>query len=208
MPSYLAGQLDLVGDFHQLFYQQAWNTRYRGVPVIKNPLDLWVYQEILHEVKPGWIIETGTFAGGSALYLADLCEAMGHGQVITIDIELNSQRQRHSRVTYVQGDSATVELRPKPKPWDDSPVLVILDSDHSKAHVAKELERFAQLVTKGSYLIVEDTNISGHPIEDYSGDPMGAVLEFLSTHPEFEPDRSREKYLISQNPFGYLRRIA
>ena len=92
--------------------------------------------------------------------------------------------------------------------YKPSPVLVILDSDHTKVHVLKELERFAPLVTKGSYLIVEDTNISGHPIEDYSGDPMGAVLEFLSTHPEFESDRSREKYLISQNPFGYLRRIA
>ena len=76
MSQYLAGQLDLVGDFHQLFYQQAWNTKYRGVPVIKNPLDLWVYQEILYEVKPAVIIETGTFAGGSALYLADLCAAM------------------------------------------------------------------------------------------------------------------------------------
>lgn len=207
MPSYLAGQLDLVGDFHQLFYQQAWNTKYRGVPVIKNPLDLWVYQEILYEVKPGWIIETGTFAGGSALYLADLCEAMGHGHVTTIDIEENAQRPLHPRISYVRGNSADPLRLPMPA-YKPSPVLVILDSDHTKVHVLKELERFAPLVTKGSYLIVEDTNISGHPIEDYSGDPMGAVLEFLSTHPEFESDRSREKYLISQNPFGYLRRIA
>ena len=129
---------------------------------------------------------------------------MGH--VITIDIDPNTLRKVHPRISLRPGRFGYID--PSFQENGAIPCLVILDSDHTKTHVAKELERFAPLVTKGSYLIVEDTNISGHPIEDYSGDPMGAVLEFLSTHPEFESDRSREKYLISQNPFGYLRRIA
>jgi cephalosporin hydroxylase len=88
--------------------------------------------------------------------------------------------------------------------------MVILDSDHSKDHVAKELELYHGFVTNGSYLVVEDSNLNGHPV--YSGfgqgpGPMEALQEFLPKHPEFEIDKSKEKFLMSFNPNGYLKKV-
>ena len=85
--------------------------------------------------------------------------------------------------------------------------LVVLDSDHSKKHVAEELKLFAPLVSVGSYIIVEDTNINGHPVFDSFGEgPFEAVEEFLATDPRFIVDGSREKFLMTFNPRGYLKR--
>jgi cephalosporin hydroxylase len=196
---------DVVDQFHKMLYPTAWKTHYRGVPVIKNPLDLWIYQEIISEVKPKLIIETGTWKGGSALYLADLCNMLECGYVISIDV-LQMDRPKHPRLGYLHGSSLTVPL--DFQCCDKKPVLVILDSDHHKEHVRQEMERFAPLVTVGSYLIVEDTNIHGHPLEIFSeGDPMSAVMEFLEVHDEFAVDKSREKYMVTQNPNGFLRRV-
>ncbi len=90
---------------------------------------------------------------------------------------------------------------------DSAPVMVILDSDHSRDHVPRELERYAPFVTRGSYLIVEDTNLNGHPVfDDHGPGPMEALEAFLGRHPEFAHDKSMDKFLLSFNPMGFLKR--
>jgi cephalosporin hydroxylase len=87
--------------------------------------------------------------------------------------------------------------------------MVILDSDHSQAHVAKELELFAPLVSVGQYLVVEDSNINGHPVyPSFGPGPYEAIEQFLRQNVSFSPDKSREKFLVSWNPNGYLRRTS
>jgi cephalosporin hydroxylase len=200
--------------FSRYFYTRAdltWNnTEWLGVPLWKNPLDLWVYQEILWEVKPALIIETGTYRGGSAFYFASLCDLIGDGKIVTIDVMGRDNRPQHPRIEYIKSSSVSDEVLAdltQRCAQADGPVLVVLDSDHHKDHVAKELAAYHSFVTPGSYLIVEDTNINGHPVNPFFGPgPMEAVEEFLPVHPEFEVDVTREKYMVTHNPRGYLRR--
>jgi cephalosporin hydroxylase len=200
--------------FSRYFYTRAdvtWNnTAWLGVPLWKNPLDLWVYQEILHEVRPALIIETGTYRGGSAFYFASLCDLLGAGEIVTIDVMGRDNRPQHPRIEYVKSSSVEPALLERLATRAEAcggPVLVVLDSDHHKDHVAKELEAYHSLVTPGSYLIVEDTNINGHPVNPFFGPgPMEAVDEFLPKHPEFVIDAAREKYMVTHNPRGYLRK--
>lgn len=205
----------IVDKFHELYYYrkaQTWNdTSWLGVPTQKCPLDLWIYQEILGDVRPRWIIETGTAAGGSALFLASICDLIGHGSVISIDIRPASPLPAHPRIRFITGNSVapqTVELV-RQTIGPDAPVLVILDSDHHCDHVREELRLYSPFVTPDSYLIVEDTNLNGHPVApEFGPGPREASLEFLRQAPLFAPDRRREKFLISANIGGYLLRVA
>ena len=174
------------------------------------PLDLWVYQEIIFEVRPDIIVECGTCEGGSALFLASMCDLVKNGRIISIDIDPGASRPKHKRVRYMLGSSTDPEIvgrvRREVRPRDS--VMVILDSDHSKEHVLGELRAYAPMITTGSYIIVEDTNVNGNPIyADFGPGPMEAVDEFLSEHGGFEIDRSREKFLMGFNPRGWLRRV-
>jgi cephalosporin hydroxylase len=204
----------VVRAFHYVYYTNArttwWNTWWFGHRTLKTPFDLWVYQEIMFEVRPDLIIETGTARGGSALFLASMCDLLGAGRVVTIDLEEWSGRPTHDRIRYVQGssiDAKTVELVAEEVAGSKSS-MVILDSAHDAAHVSKELELYAPMVTPGSYLLVEDTNLNGHPIKrKYGSGPWEAVEAFLQRHPEFSQDRSREKFLFTFNPRGFLRRV-
>jgi cephalosporin hydroxylase len=186
------------------------NTYWLSVPTLKCPLDLWVYQEIIHEQKPDVIIETGTYAGGSALFLASMCDLVGNGRIITIDIETNDNRPEHPRIWYLHGDSTAPEIVRKIKETIkvNESVLVILDSDHHKEHVLCELKQYSPLVTPGSYLIVEDTHFNGNPIRpEFGPGPMEAVNEFLQQSTAFMTDRTKEKHFMTFNPKGYLKRV-
>jgi cephalosporin hydroxylase len=202
--------------FSRYFYTRAdltWNnTAWLGVPLWKNPLDLWVYQEIMFEVKPALIIETGTYRGGSAYYFSSICDLLGYGNVLTIDRVNRSNRPEHPRIEYVKGSSVdpdVLALVQDRVAAAGGPILVVLDSDHHEPHVRQELAAYNKFVTPGSYLIVEDTNINGHPVNPFFGPgPMEAVEAFLPDHPEFEIDLSREKYMVTHNPNGFLRRRA
>jgi cephalosporin hydroxylase len=201
----------LVDQFHRLYYgrrEQTWgNTFWLGHRVLKCPLDLWCYQEILHEVRPELIIETGTYQGGSALFLASICDLLGQGNVLTIDVDRRDDRPRHPRIAYLTGSStANAILRQvRRRAEGTSRVLVILDSGHTKEHVLAELHAYAPLVTPGSYLVVEDTNLNGHPVEsDHGPGPAEAVAEFLERNDAFVRDERREKFLLTFNPGGYL----
>jgi cephalosporin hydroxylase len=212
--SYRAGKrLDraAVGRAHDALYlSDAWTqATWLGAQALKNPLDLWVYQEIVFETKPDLIVETGTYRGGSALYLATICDLVGAGEVVSIDIEpLRDEYPEHPRVTYLGGRSSTddgvlAEVRARA---EGRKTLVILDSDHSQAHVEAELAAYAPLVPVGGYVIVEDSNI-GQIRKDLLPGPLEAIEGFVETTDEFEIDRAREKFLITFNPSGYLRRV-
>src|SRR5712692_8075827 len=201
----------IIDGFHKIYYDSGsytWsNTRWLGAQVVKNPLDLWVFQEIIYDTKPDVIVEAGTYLGGAALYFANLFDLMRHGQVVTIDIKDYEGRAKHPRVHFLLGSSTAPEIVEKVKgfikPRDK--VMVALDSDHSKAHVLKELEIYSKLVTKGNYLIVEDTDINGHPVAvGFGPGPMEAVEEFLRENHDFESDHMREKHMLTHNPHGYL----
>ena len=204
---------DAIDEFGKLYYWGfvwAKDTKWMGIPVQKYPSDLWVYQEILCELRPDLIVETGTAYGGSALFLAQICEHLGNGNVITIDPVEYSPSAKHERILYFQGSSISPDVfnAVAGMAKNARSVMVVLDSDHKKAHVAEEMRLYAPLVTPGSYLVVEDTNIDGRPIRHDCGPGPGlAVDEFLASNKDFEVDRSREKFLMTANPGGYLKRI-
>jgi cephalosporin hydroxylase len=203
----------VVEQFHRAYYHtpaHTWrNTRYRGIPTAKCPLDLWIYQEILYEIQPEVIVETGTYYGGSALFLADVCNTIGIGKVITIDIKDLAANVRHARMTKLLGSSTDQNVYDTVKAHlaDARSVMVILDSDHSYEHVRNELLLWSTAVTPGAYLIVEDTNINGHPVKPSFGPgPWEALHEFLESNDRFVIDDNREKFMLTFNPRGYLRR--
>jgi len=209
---------EVVNDFNKMFYwlsPTTWrNVRWMGVTLYKFPTDLWVYQEILHETRPTLIVETGTAHGGSALFLAHIGGILGGIRIVTVDID-NTNRAaelpRHDSITYITGSStdpaivATVRSHIRP----DDRVMVILDSDHAEAHVRAEMEVYGPLVTEGCFLIVEDSNVNGHPVRpDHGPGPLEAIMTFLPEHAEFQADRAREKFLLTANPSGYLRKVS
>jgi cephalosporin hydroxylase len=203
----------LVNQFHRLYYhssKQTWqNTRFLGVRVWKSPLDLWLYQELIHDLRPDVIIEAGTKYGGSAYYFARLFDLVGHGRVITIDVEEQPKRPEHPRITYLSGSSAdpaiadqVLELAGGGKP------LIVLDSSHRRDHVLAELRLWSRHVPVGSYIVVEDTHADGHPITTRIGrGPWDAVEAFLAETDDFEVDESMHKFFMTFNPRGYLKRV-
>jgi cephalosporin hydroxylase len=204
-----------VSRYHARYYDHlqasTWqDTHWLGIPLYKLTTDLWVYQELLHELRPGLIIETGTFRGGSALYLASIMDLLGHGEVATIELKPRPDLPVHPRIHYLEGSSTAPESVARMRELAagvSGPIMVILDSYHGRDHVLAELETYHELVTPGSYLVVEDTAMNGHPTKRGWGEgPWEALDAFLPNHPEFVSDRDREKFLHTFNPRGYLRR--
>jgi cephalosporin hydroxylase len=204
----------LARHFHRSYYYRMSDTilatSWLGTPVLKCPLDLWVYQELLAELRPAVIVELGTYRGGSALFFAQICELLEAGEVITIDA-VPAPVPDHDRITYVTGSSVSLRSVARVRAAIDGrgPVMVVVDSNHTRDHVLAELRLYADLVTVGSYLVVEDTNINGHPVLPGNGPgPTEAVAAFLREDDRFEVDRSREKHLITMHPGGFLRRAS
>ncbi len=205
---------EVIDAFHRWYHGQderTWNNSFWfGVPAMKTPLDLWVFQEIIHETRPDVIVEMGTYKGGSAYFFASMFDLLGHGRVLTVDIEDYPGRPEHPRITYVLGDStseSTAEIV-RASIGESEKVMVVLDSKHTKEHVLKELRLYADLVSNGNYLVVEDTNLNGHPVMPYYGPAAKeAVDEFLIGDKDFESDRSREKFGLTFQPGGWLKRV-
>ncbi len=204
----------IADQFNRLYYHDAdrtWKrTWYRGVPTQKCPTDMWIYQEIIHTVRPDVVIETGTAYGGSALFMADFMETIGCGRVVSVDILDMPDRPSHPRIEYVLGSSVDPRIvdTVAERIGGADRVMVILDSCHSEEHVAAELDAYAAFVTPRSYLIVEDTNVAGHPVFPlHPAGPMEALRAFLPRHPEFEVDPDCERFYATFNPSGYLRRV-
>lgn len=209
----------VVDQFHVLWYSSeapgavAW----QGHPILKSPLDLWMYQQLITTSRPDVIIETGTHRGGSALFFAQMAELCRHPMdVITIDFnpKLDYDPNQH-RITSIRGistaDATVVQVHRKLAELSSArklSVMVVLDSDHSKANVLAELRLYAGFVTPGQWLVVEDTNVNGHPVlPDHGEGPYEAVSEFLQSTSDFAVDASCERFLFTQNPRGWLRRL-
>jgi cephalosporin hydroxylase len=211
-------KLSLIAEFRLVYFGSlVWEkTTWLGVHSYQTPTDNWVMQEIMTEVDPDFVIETGTRNGGTALYYASILTLLGDGgHVITVDIEPKVEKAEkrklfRDRVQVVTGDSvASAVVDPIRKRVAGKKVLVTLDSLHTKEHVLKEMELYGPMVSVGSYLVVQDTIANGHPaLPDFGPGPQEAVDEFLKTHKEFEVDHSREKFLLTFYPNGFLKKVA
>jgi cephalosporin hydroxylase len=217
----------VVDDFHRLFYGEEIKSpilnsvTWFGIKLIKNPLDLMVYQEIMYTCRPDIIIETGTLNGGSALFFAHMAELMGLFGVITIDINAQPGARNvnyNNKIKHFTGSSTSPSILEEVKDHicgakgrlrREPSVMVVLDSDHSKKHVLRELDAYSEFVTAGQYLIVEDSNIGGHPVlSRWGAGPYEAIHEWLPNHPDFVIDKYCERFLFTTNPDGFLRRTA
>jgi cephalosporin hydroxylase len=201
----------------------SYHFTWMGRPIIQYPHDIVALQELLWEVKPDLVIETGIAHGGSAILSASLLELIGHGEVLAIDIDIRAHNraaiETHpmaKRIRLVQGSSIDPEVVAGVQAAAAGKrVLVILDSNHTHDHVLAELEAYAPLVAVGSYCVVMDTVIEDLPAESFPdrpwarGDnPKTAVRRWLVQHPEFEVDAARDaQLLVSVAPEGYLRRV-
>ena len=201
-----------------------------GLPILQLPEDLVRVQEVIADLQPDVIVETGVFGGGSMLFHASVCEALGKGHIVGIDKQIPAETRdgvmRHRlshRVTLIEGDSAAADVvaQVRHAVGDARTVMVLLDSDHSKAHVARELEAYAPLVTPGACIVASD-GIMGRLSDVPGGDPSWAednpteaAREFAARHPEFElrepkwrVNRSQLDRAITYWPDGWLWRKA
>jgi cephalosporin hydroxylase len=187
------------------------NSTYHGIRTMKNPLDFWVYREILWESKPDLIIEIGNLYGGSTLALAHICDLIGKGRILAVDSchdQIVRQVREHPRVSLFTGDACAMLPQVKAAIPSDSSVMIIDDSEHSYEHTLKVLENFADLVGIGNYFIVED-GICHHGLDvGPQPGPYEAVEAFIRRNKNFIVDRDKENFGITWNPKGYLKRIA
>ena len=186
--------------------------RWMGVRCMKNPLDMWIYQEILFEVRPDVVVEIGSAEGGTTMYLAHLMDLLGKGVVLSIDFDRTAFRIEHPRVVTFDGRSTDPAVFAKAAATcDGKVVMVIQDADHTKEGVLADLCAYGPLVSVGSYLIVEDGLVDlfrpGDGLGWLSDGPLAATEEFLRTNSEFVVDQDRERYILTSNPRGYLRRV-
>ena len=199
--------------------KNEWENRWYGLRLLQYPNDLALYQEIVMEIRPDWIVETGTYSAALTFFLSSILEvANPAAKILTVDIDstawnatvegIRSQPpllKLKERIEFLEGSSVAPEVveRVRSRIQPGQKVVVILDSDHSKAHVLAEMNAYGPMVTPGSYLIVTDTQLDrfvGTP------GPLAAVGEFLETNQSFAIDRSRERFMVSATFSGFLKR--
>jgi cephalosporin hydroxylase len=213
----------------------GWDTKYvyrftwLGRPIIQLPEDIVRLQEVIYRVRPDVIVETGIAHGGSLVFFASLCEAMGEGRVVGVDIEIRPHNRTaieahrlFRRISLVEGNSTDggTFARVQQLVGNAERVFVVLDSNHSKHHVLDELKLYSSLVSVGSYLVVEDgimREFTGAPrtTKNWLWDnPLSAVEQFLSEHDGFvreQPEPLFNEGSVSDDvtywPGGWLRRI-
>ncbi|GAB2657620.1 cephalosporin hydroxylase family protein [Flavihumibacter cheonanensis] len=215
-----AEQFNLESNKSQYSYNFSW----MGRPIIQYPQDMIAMQELIWDIKPDLIIETGIAHGGSLIYYASLLELIGKGDVLGIDIDIRAHNKAaieahpmFKRITMIEGSSIASDTVDKVKAYaaGKQTIMVCLDSNHTHEHVLNELKLYAPFVTKDSYLVVFDTIVEDMPDNYLPGrpwkkgdNPKTAVWDFVKEHPEFEIDHSIDnKLLISVAPEGYLKRV-
>ena len=206
-------------------YKYTYNYAWLGRPIIKYPNDIVLMQEIIWDIKPDLIVETGIAHGGSIIFSASMLELIGgDGQVVAVDIDIRQHHRKeiekhpmYKRITMFEGSSISEEIVNKVRGISKTKkrVMVFLDSNHTHRHVLKELELYAPLVTVGSYLVLPDTFIEYFPKAYYSNrpwdvgnNPMTALREFLSKNSNFAVDKEKAvKLMITEAFDGYIKRI-
>lgn len=198
--------------FHEtgVWKRMSW----QGIRTLKFPGDMWNYQEIIFDLGIDWVVETGTRHGGSALFFAQTLAAReAVGRVFSIDVDADARQTRADpRISFVIGDSASQEVVSQvtaQMPDTRGPLFLILDSDHSKTHVLRELKAWVPVLRRGDYLVVEDTCVNGHPVRpDHGPGPMEAIAEWLKSDgaAKLRPDEVRcRKFGATAAPGGYFR---
>ncbi len=184
-------------------------TSYFGVKTLKNPIDFWVYQEIIFETLPDFIIEIGNYLGGSALALAHICDNLKKGKVIAIDVLQQNMPEtvtKHPRIIPIQGDACQSFEQVARIVGNNTNVMIIEDSSHTFDNTLAVLRTYSGLIKPGSYFIVEDS-ICHHGLDvGPNPGPYEAVEAFLQENKDFESDRTRESFVITWNPKGFLKR--
>jgi cephalosporin hydroxylase len=208
-------------------FKYSYNFDWLGRPFIQLPQDIVAMQEIIWNVKPRLIVETGVAHGGGVIFYGSMLELIGNdGLVVGIDIQIRPWNKekieehpiyKKGRIKLIEGSSTDQKVVDEVYKLarERTPVLVCLDSLHTHEHVLKELELYSPLVSKGSYIVVFDTIIEDMPDELFKDRPWGkgnnpktAVMEFLKKNDRFVPDKEIEnKLLITTNPDGYLKCI-
>ncbi len=205
-------------------HNYTYHFKWMGLPIIQYPQDILAMQEIIWDVRPDLIVETGIARGGSLIFYASMLELLGNdGRVVGVDIDIRQHNRAaieshpmSRRIDMLQGSSTDHAIAEAvAKMARGRKVLVSLDSNHTHDHVLRELELYAPLVGKGSYVVVFDTIIedadkgffADRPW-DKGNNPKTAVWEFLESHPEFEIDRSiQDKVMFTVSPDGFLKRV-
>ena len=208
----------------------SYNFTWMGRPIIQYPQDIVAMQELIWEVQPDLIIETGIAHGGSLILYASLlelnaaCGGPSEASILGVDIDIRTHNKEaieahpmSKRIEMIQGSSIATEIvdAVKDKAQGKQRIMVVLDSNHTHEHVLAELEAYAPLVTKGSYCVVFDTVVEDMPKGsfpdrpwDVGNNPKTAVWEYLKNHDEFEIDkRIQHKLLITVAPDGFLKRV-
>ena len=202
--------------FNQLYWRSQLaqsRTLWLGILTQQMPTDLWAIQQILYEVRPDYVVETGTLEGGSALFHAMvLREINPQARIITIDIEPRvghaSQYPAFREMVEVWTASSTAPetIAMVSARVHNRRTLVLLDSSHAKEHVSRELHLYGPLVSAGSFMIVHDTNLYGEGAPVVEG-PLAAVREFVTGNPQYQIDRSREAMMLTLSSSGYLKKV-
>ena len=210
---------ELVNNFYHFFTMRTQGvlaSKWFGIQTWQHPFDLWVTQEIMSETKPDLVVEAGTFRGGSSIIWAMMLEHINpSGSVVTIDVEDKRDPRAKAmpiykrKVEFLQGSSTAPDIVAKVKERaKGKKVMMILDSLHTKDHVLEELRSYWSLVPVGGYIVVQDSAIGGHPIAPGRGPgPWEAVEEFLKENDHFVIDKKRERFLLTNNPNGFLKPV-
>lgn len=198
-----------------------------GMELLQFPNDLMTYQQILVEIKPDLVIETGTYRAGLTVYFATMLDIIHpEAKIVTVDIDMTSAKSELKKlnvpakqklldkIQFIEGSSTDPEviaqMRAKIQPGQR--VLVLLDSLHSRSHVLQELQAYSELVTPNSYIIVNDTHLYRFLPEDGAtpanyGGARAAVADFLASNKNFVVDTARDRYMITCSPGGFLKRV-
>ena len=205
---------------HRLMYEPTW----LGRPIIQFPTDIVAMQELIWRIRPDAIVETGVAHGGSLILSASILELIGKGSVIGVDVEIRRHNREaienhplQHRIRLIEGSSTapeTVQAVLDALQLLDAAhtVLVVLDSNHSEAHVLEELELYSSFVTPGSFIVAHDGaqawvwDIPGGKPEWRHDHPLGAIRKFLARHPEFSIDPHWTRWGITSSPEGFLKR--
>lgn len=191
--------------------EESFNSTYFGIPILKCPLDFFVYHELIYSIKPDVIVEIGNYYGGSTLALAHLLDNIGKGKLIAVDknhSRIHESVKKHPRISMIEGDAISSFEKVKKLIKMTDKVLIIEDSSHKYNDTLEILRRYSNLVSIGSYLIVEDS-IFHHGVK--VGAKPGAyeaIETFIKESKNFEIDREKERFIITWNPKGYLKRKA
>lgn len=203
---------------YRIMYEPTW----LGIPIVQLPTDIVMMQELIWKVRPDVIVECGLAHGGSAVLYASICELLGKGRVIGIDVEVRQHNRvairshpMSKRIEIVEGssiDPSTV-AKVEDRVGGSQTVLVALDSNHSREHVSQELNLYHKMVTPGSYLVAMDGAQAhvwdvprGRP-EWKDDNPLRAIHEFLREHAEFRIDPYYTRMYVTSCPDGFLRRL-